>query len=311
MILSVSRRTDIPSYYSEWFFNRLNEGFVCVRNPMNIHRVSRIEINKNVIDGIVFWTKNPKPMLPYLDKLNDYPYYFQFTLNPYSTDIETNLPSKKEHIIPTFIELSKIIGKERVIWRYDPIMINERYTLDYHIKYFASLAERLSPYTEKCTISFIDLYRNISKNMNGLGVKAIPNETQKEIASKFSEIANNNGLKIDTCCEGADLSNYGIGHAACIDMKRLERIGNYRLKLSKDKNQREECGCFESIDIGAYNTCRNGCKYCYANFSAAVVDKNYNLHNAKSPILFGDLQDDDIITDKIMTSNRINQLSLF
>ena len=149
MILSVSRRTDIPSYYSEWFFNRLNEGFVCVRNPMNIHRVSRIEINKNVIDGIVFWTKNPKPMLPYLDKLNDYPYYFQFTLNPYSTDIETNLPSKKEHIIPTFIELSKIIGKERVIWRYDPIMINERYTLDYHIKYFNSLAERLSPYTEK------------------------------------------------------------------------------------------------------------------------------------------------------------------
>lgn len=311
MILSVSRRTDIPSYYSEWFFNRLNEGFVCVRNPMNIHRVSRIEINKNVIDGIVFWTKNPKPMLPYLDKLNDYPYYFQFTLNPYSTDIETNLPSKKEHIIPTFIELSKIIGKERVIWRYDPIMINERYTLDYHIKYFNSLAERLSPYTEKCTISFIDLYRNISKNMNGLGVKAISNETQKEIASKFSEIANNNGLKIDTCCEGADLSKYGIGHAACIDMKRLERIGNYRLKLSKDKNQREECGCFESIDIGAYNTCRNGCKYCYANFSTAVVDKNYNLHNAKSPILFGDLQDDDIITDKIMTSNRINQLSLF
>lgn len=147
--------------------------------------------------------------------------------------------------------------------------------------------------------------------MNRLGVKAISNKTQNEIVSKFSEIANNNGLKIDTCCEGADLSKYGIGHAACIDMKRLERSGNYRLKLSKDKNQQEECGCFESIDIGTYNTCRNGCKYCYANFNTAVVDKNYNLHNAKSPILFGDLQDDDIITDKIMTSNRINQLSLF
>lgn len=311
MILSVSRRTDIPSYYSEWFLNRLNEGFVCVRNPMNIHRVSRISLDKNVIDGIVFWSKNPKPLLSHLDKLKDYPFYFQFTLNPYSTDIESNLPSKKDEIIPTFIELSKLIGKERVVWRYDPIIINDKYTFEYHIKYFNVLAEKLSSYTEKCTISFIDLYKNISKNMKELGVKAIPVEMQKEIAGHFSEIAENNGLIVDTCCENTDLSSLGIKHASCIDINRLERIGGFKLKLSKDKNQREECGCFESIDIGAYNTCKNGCKYCYANYSSSVVNRNFALHNVKSPLLFGDLQENDIVTDRIITSNRINQLSLY
>ncbi len=311
MILSASRRTDIPSYYSKWFFNRLEAGFVCVRNPMNIHRVSKIELNESVIDGIVFWTKNPEPIFPYLSKLDNYPYYFQFTLNPYSTDIETNLPSKKDHIIPTFISLSKMIGKDRVVWRYDPIIINNKYTLKYHIKYFNALAEKLSPYTEKCTISFIDIYKNISKNMKELGAKAIPYEIQEEIAFNFSEIANIYGLKIDTCCESIDLNKYGIGHASCIDSKKFEKIGNYKLKISKDKGQRKECGCVESVDIGAYNTCKNGCKYCYANFSQSVVNHNFMLHDPNSPLIFGNLQGNDIVTEKVITSNKIEQLSLF
>jgi len=311
MILSASRRTDIPSYYSEWFFNRLKEGYVCVRNPMNIHRVSRINLNNDVIDGIVFWTKNPKPMMKYLDKLNDFPFYFQFTLNPYSADLETNLPSKNDSVIPTFIELSNAIGKERVVWRYDPIIINQKYSLEYHTKYFTLLCEKLSPYTEKCTISFIDLYRNIAKNLMQIGITSIPNDVQEEIALTFSQIAKDYGLIIDTCCEGIDLSKYGIGHAACIDVKRLERIGNYKLTLSKDKNQREECGCFESVDIGAYNTCKNGCKYCYANFSNNLVERNFNMHNPNSPLIFGDLESDDVVLDKVVTSNRIIQTSLF
>lgn len=311
MILSVSRRTDIPSYYSEWFFNRLKEGDVCVRNPMNIHRVNRIELNKDVIDGIVFWTKNPKPMMKHLDKLNGIPFYFQFSLNPYSTDIETNIPSKNDSIIPTFIELSNSIGKEKVVWRYDPILINQKYSLEYHTKYFTLLCEKLSPYTEKCTISFIDLYRNIAKNLMQSGITSIPNEVQEEIALTFSKIAKDYGLIIDTCCEGIDLSKYGIGHAACIDVKRLEKIGGYKLNLSKDKNQREECGCFESIDIGAYNTCKNGCKYCYANFSNKLVERNFSVHNPNSPLLYGNLEPDDVVSDKNVMSNKINQISLF
>ncbi len=163
MIISASRRTDIPSYYSEWFFNRIKEGYVCVRNPMNIHQVGKIPLSPDVIDGIVFWTKNPTPMLNRLDEISQYNYYFQFTVNSYNTDIETNIPSKNDVIIPTFQKLSKQIGKNRVIWRYDPILINEKYTLEYHLTYFKMMADKLADYTEKCTISFIDIYRNIQK----------------------------------------------------------------------------------------------------------------------------------------------------
>ena len=156
MIISASRRTDIPTYYSEWFFNRLHEGYVLVRNPMNIHQVSKITLNPDVVDGIVFWTKNPTPMLDKLDQLNDYTYYFQFTLNAYGRDVETGVPSKNNVIIPAFQKLSDKIGPERVIWRYDPIFISKIYTIDYHLHYFEQLAKRLSPYTKKCTISFLD-----------------------------------------------------------------------------------------------------------------------------------------------------------
>ena len=161
MIISVSRRTDIPSYYSEWFFNRLKDGYAYVRNPMNPHQISEVSLSPDVVDGIVFWTKNPTPMLNRLDELQDYTYYFQFTLTPYGVDIEKNIPSKNKIVIPTFQKLSTLIGKDRVIWRYDPILLNDKYTLQYHMKYFRVLCDKLAGYTEKCTISFLDLYKNI------------------------------------------------------------------------------------------------------------------------------------------------------
>ena len=157
MIISASRRTDIPAYYSEWFFNRLKAGYVLVRNPMNIHKISKVSLSPKVVDGIVFWTKNPTPMLKRIPELEQYSYYFQFTLNPYGRDVELNVPSKGRVIIPAFRKLSKLIGRERVIWRYDPIIINKKYTIEYHCKYFRILASKLSEYTERCTISFVDL----------------------------------------------------------------------------------------------------------------------------------------------------------
>lgn len=312
MILSVSRRTDVPSYYSEWFFNRMKEGFVCVRNPMNIHRISRIKISPDVVDGIVFWTKNPLPMMNKLNLLEQYPYYFQFTLNAYGNDAETNIPSKNEIIIPAFINLSKSIGKERVVWRYDPIFLNEKYTLAYHKKYFEMLAYRLSDYTEKCTVSFIDLYKNASRNMKSLGIiRELNVEEKEELMFSFSQTAKNAGLILDTCSEDIDLDKFNISHASCIDIKRLERIGNYKLDLGKDKNQRQECGCYTSIDIGAYNTCKNGCKYCYANFSEKTVNDNFLCHNIHSPLLFGEIGDNDIVTERDVKSNNENQFKLY
>ena len=165
MIISASRRTDIPTYYSEWFFNRIEEGYALVRNPMNAHQISKISLRPDVVDGIVFWTKNPTPMMTKLDRLKDYTYYFQFTLNAYGQDVEASIPSKNNVIIPAFQKLSDMIGPEKVIWRYDPIFLNETYTFEYHIHYFEELAKRLSPYTKKCTISFLDFYRNTEKTL--------------------------------------------------------------------------------------------------------------------------------------------------
>lgn len=149
MIISASRRTDIPTYYSDWLLSRVKAGYVYVQNPMNAHQISRVSLSPEVVDGIVFWTKNPTPMLDKLDALRDYMYYFQFTLNSYGTDVERNIPSKNNVIIPAFQQLSDLIGPDRVIWRYDPIFLSETYTMDYHIRYFEELAKRLSPYTKK------------------------------------------------------------------------------------------------------------------------------------------------------------------
>lgn len=311
MIISASRRTDIPTYYSEWFYNRIKEGYVLVRNPMNIHQISKISLSPDVIDGIVFWTKNPVPMLGRISELQEYNYYFQFTLNSYDRDIEPNIPSKNKIIIPAFQQLSKMIGKDRIIWRYDPIFFNETYTMEYHCKYFRVLAAKLANYTEKCTVSFLDFYRNTSRNIRSLNIQKETKEQQLEIMQRFSEIAKEYKIYIDTCAEESDFNQFGIGHAHCIDKERFERIGKYKLMVEKDSNQRTECGCIASIDIGTYNTCKNGCLYCYANYSHNTVVKNTQNHNPKAPLLFGEVRNDDIIKERKVKSCKECQLTLF
>ena len=212
MIISASRRTDIPTYYSEWFLKRVRDGYVYVRNPMNTHQISKISLAPDVVDAIVFWTKNPAPMLSKLDALKDYMYYFQFTLNSYGADAERNIPNKKDFVIPAFQRLSDLIGPERVIWRYDPIFLSKTYTMDYHIRYYEKLAKLLSPYTKKCTISFLDFYRNTEKNMASLALTEFPAEKQEQLAKSIAEIAHSYGLRIDSCAEGIDLQQYGIEH---------------------------------------------------------------------------------------------------
>lgn len=310
MILSVSRRTDIPNYYSEWFFNRLKDGFLYVRNPMNFHQISEIKISPDVVDCIVFWTKNPLPMMERLDELEAYNYYFQFTLTGYGNDVERNLPNKKTSVIPIFQELSNKIGKEKVVWRYDPIFFSNRYNVQYHLKAFRSIAEALSGYTEKCVISFLDIYPKNKKNMDNLLSYDLSDSELREFAKELSNIAKENHIKIGSCAEKVDLDEYGIIHNSCIDKELIEKIIGCKLKINKDKNQRIECGCVESVEVGTYNTCKNGCVYCYANYSAKSVESNFQKYDPLSPLLCGHIEKDDRISTRKVVSLKETQISI-
>ena len=311
MILSVSRRTDVPNYYADWFFNRIKEGFVCVRNPMNPHQVSRINLLPELVDCIVFWTKNPVPMLERLDELSSYHYYFQFTLTGYGRDVEENLPNKKEVLIPAFQSLAEKIGRNRVVWRYDPILFNEVYTPEYHRKTFRQIAEALNGYTDQCVISFVDTYAKNKASMNALGVCELPESVLLEFTRELCKTANANGIRVVSCAEQMDLSQCGVEHGSCIDKARIEAILGCSIEVSRDKNQRPECGCVESVDIGTYNTCKAGCKYCYANHSAESVMRNAEKYDVHSPLLCGKITDEDRVTKRKVVSLRQGQLSLF
>ena len=309
MILSVSRRTDIPNYYSEWFFQRIKEGYVYVRNPMNMHQVSKIVISPEVVDCIVFWTKNPEPMIDRLDELASYQYYFQFTLTGYGKDIECNVPHKKEKMIPIFQRLSKKIGSQKVIWRYDPILFTKEYTPAYHIKAFEQIAKSLSGYINRCVISFVDTYAKNQKNMAEIGAYELNENDLNTFAKKLSDIAKEYGMTISTCAEKIDLSACGIEHSSCIDKTLIEELIGCKIKVEKDKNQRLECGCVESIEIGTYHTCKNGCKYCYANGSQERVENTSSLYDIDSPILCGVLSEEDKVHERKVASVKEAQLS--
>lgn len=303
MILSASRRTDIPAFYSDWLYNRIRDGFVFVRNPMNIHHISKININPDIVDCIVFWTKNPKKMLSRLNELDDYNYYFQFTINPYNQQLELNVP-RKNNIIETFRELSEKIGSNRVIWRYDPILLSNDIDVVYHIKYFEEIAKRLSSFTNKCTISFIDNYKKTEKNLKGTNSRELIDEEIITLSKELVKVASSYNIKIQTCAEKIDLEEIGIKHGKCIDNVIIENIVGYQLETKKDKNQRFECGCVESIDIGEYNTCLHNCLYCYANFNKEQVLLKRGKHNPSSPLLIGDVTDKDIIKERHLVSLR-------
>ena len=281
-----------------------------MRNPMNIHQISEIKLSPDIVDCIVFWTKNPAPMMNRLDELKNYNYYFQFTLTGYGKDIETNLPDKKLTMIPIFQELSKRIGKEKVIWRYDPIFFSNKYSKEYHLKAFKSIAESLNGYTDKCVISFIDIYPKNKKNIEKMDQFDLDKEELIKFVKKLNEIALKNNIKISTCAEKIDLSNYGICHNSCIDKDLIENIIGCKLNVGKDKSQRKECGCVESIEVGTYNTCKNGCAYCYANFSKKSVANNVGKYNPLSPLLCGEVGVDDTITIRNVKSLKENQLKL-
>lgn len=304
MILSVSRRTDIPNYYSDWFLNRIKEGFLYVRNPFNPQQISKIDLAPEIVDCIVFWTKNPEPMLARLDELAAYHYYFQFTLTGFGRDIEPGVPHKRKDMIPIFQKLSRKIGREKVIWRYDPIIFTDKYTPEYHLKAFAHIANELQGYTSRCVISFVDIYTKNRKNMRALNSFSLKESDLASFAQEVAFLAGRHDMKVAACAETIDLSPYGIEPSCCIDQKIIEQITGYQIRAGKDKNQRKECGCIESIETGTYNTCKNGCLYCYANHSRESVSQNHALYNAGSPLLCGTITENDRITERKVKSLR-------
>ena len=311
MILSVSRRTDIPAFYSEWFMNRVREGYVYTRNPMSYHVISNISLSPEVVDCIVFWTKNAEPMLEHLPELSKkYMYYFQYTLNAYLSDIEPDLPKLKDKI-ETFKKLSLDIGKDRVIWRYDPIILTEKYDIDWHIRAFTYISNELKDYTSTCVFSFVDMYDKVIGNMKEIKAIPITKEAMEQIADSFSKIANQTGIMLKTCCEDINLEKYNIEHSCCIDPVLIAKLLNFNIKTKKDPNQRGVCGCAESVDIGQYNTCRHGCKYCYANYSIQSVLNNSQKHNEKSPLLIGTVADGDKVTKRKIKSLIDEQIGFF
>jgi hypothetical protein len=298
MIISASRRTDIPAFYSEWFFNRLEEGVVYTQNPMNRKQISKITLSPSVVDCIVFWTKNPASMLAELDRLDawGYDYYFQFTLTPYDTLLEPTVPPKSQ-LIETFRSLSEKLGRHRVIWRYDPIILTDRYDIAEHHRCFSDIAKALSGYTERCVISFVDMYRKCLRTLSQLNAFGVEERDMRDLVGSFREIADQHGIALETCAEPYDFSDVGVPKTQCIDARLIERIKGKSLDVGKDRHQRPECGCVRSVDVGAYNTCQHRCAYCYANPNPRVVDANIANHNPDSLLLSGTIPEDAQITE--------------
>ncbi len=299
MIVSASRRTDIPAYYFPWFLERLKKGEVLVRNPMNLHQVSRVLLNKESVDGIVFWSKYPAPMLKGLSELDPYPYYIQYTLNGYGKEMEGGLPDIWQRI-GVFHALAERLGPERMIWRYDPILFSRDYTPVWHREKFKILADALAGSAGRCVISFMDMYRRIQKKMKELDARVPVQEEMLWIGEEFGRIAVDNGMEIQTCAEEIELEQFGIQKGACIDQELLSRLAGRPLRLKKDKNQREACGCAASVDIGCYDTCRSQCAYCYAVCGKRTRTERLLLYDKDSPFLCGRKAPEDVVKTRLL-----------
>lgn len=308
MIINTGQRTDIPAFYARWFLNRLQAGFVCVRNPYNPSQVSRYRFSPDVVDCIGFCTKNPLPMLPYLDRLQDYGQYWYVSITPYGRDLEPNVPDK-HLLLDAFRQLSQKVGKLRVGWRYDPILLTDRYTPEYHLRAFRTMAEALAGFTDTVVISFVDCYPKVLQNFPEL--QAVPRAVRLQLGQELVRIAADCGMGLRTCAEGDELAPYGADCSGCMKLSDYERAIGKTLLAPKRKGARAECACYLGCDIGAYSTCRHFCRYCYANGSQQEVLAKCRQHDPESPFLIGNYQEGDQIHDVPQKSWVEPELSLF
>lgn len=293
MIISASRRSDIPAFYSRWWMNRVRAGFVLVPHPFNTRQVRRIDLRPAAVDAIVFWTRHAAPLLPHLAELDDlgYAYYFQYTLTSYPRALEVHTPAM-DQALTSFRALSTRIGPARVIWRYDPILLCNLLTVTDHLQQFARIAAALAGYTRQVVISFADLYGKAVRQLDkvpGLAyvdILTCPDQLAT-LLDGICQIAARYDLAVSSCAEALDLDAWGIRHGRCIDADLLASACGRRVSAAKDPGQRPACGCARSVDIGQYDTCPHGCTYCYANRSQALAARHLAAHDPESPLLYG------------------------
>ncbi len=294
MIINTGQRTDIPAFYSEWFCNRLREGFVLVRNPYNPQSVTRYRLRPDVVDLIGLCTKNPAPMLPHMELLRPFGQYWQVTITPYGREIEPGVPGKRQ-VMDSFRRLSDLVGPDCVGWRYDPIFISETYPVERHLRAFACIAETLAGCTRTAVISFIDLYGKTRRNFPE--VRAVSPEDRLILGREMAEIARGCGMTLRPCAEGDALAQFGADCSGCMTVAMYEQALHRRLRVPAFAPARRECACYLGGDIGAYSTCAHFCRYCYANEDTAAVRKNRARHDPASPLLIGHLQPGDQVHD--------------
>lgn len=312
MILNTGARTDTAQYFSPWLLKRFEQGFVYVRNPMFIDKVTRYDLSPDKIDAVLFCSKNYAPLLPRLAEITSrYRTYFHYTITAYGADVEPGVPDI-DTSLETLRRLSRAVGKRRLAWRYDPVLLTQKYTVERHIETFSYMAERIAPYVERCTFSFVEPYKKLTNNMPEL-VPLTQTDRQK-LARRLGETAGRLGLRIQTCGTDVDLKQYGIERSGCTTLDILGRANDCEFAPRAHKGSRPGCGCIETRDIGAYDTCRNGCKYCYANSDPQAAFRNCRFHDPDSPILLGHLEKGDTVRQAEQPSflrSRARQVSLF
>lgn len=263
MILSASRRCDIPAFHTPWLMTRLRAGWAGVRGPMNPRQVSLWPMTPGRVDALVLWSKNPAPLLPHLDELAAHTLLIQYTLTAYPPSIEPGLPPAADRIA-AFQALARALGPEHLVWRYDPICYGPGLGRAEHIAAFARLAGQLAGRAGRCVISFLDDYPAVRGALRSGGLYAPDPAEQLALCAALAPIAGRAGMALSACCEAVDLSPAGVRAAPCIDREQIQALCGHPVRAVKDPGQRPGCGCARSVDIGAYETCPHGCVYCYA-----------------------------------------------
>ncbi len=291
MILNISGRTDIVNHYSDWLFNRFEEGYVFSRNSLFQNSVRRYELTPDKIDCIIFGSKNYAPVLARIDEITTrFSTYFYYTITAYGRDIEPGVPDI-DTSIRTLRTLSKIVGPQRVAWRYDPVLLTKKYTVARHLETFAYIAERMYGDIDRCIFSFVEMYKKHAVNLPEL-IPLNP-EDMDAIAKGLGAIAAKYKLPLQTCGPEKNYNQYGIETSGCVTLDILGRANGLQFRKLRHKGFRQGCHCIESRDMGALNSCPNGCKYCYANKNAQLPRENYLLHDPQSPLLIGHLKPTD------------------